>query len=279
MFKPDILVTGATGLIGRWLVPQLSSQGKNVAVLIRNAAKRSQEYKEWIGLQNGNPAIVEFFEFDLTVPDNSLLNLDISQVQDVYHLAARYQFGLNKHEVRKTNVLGSLSFLQWCNQIPNLSRFIFVTGYLAATHAKNIQRLDINEQQKAIENQYRRTGAYEASKIEENIALQKRAKSLNIPYTIINPSAIIGDSKTGQTTQFIGPSDLVADLFFGKLPALVGGPDIFVPLVSVDFVARFMAQITKFPQSASQSYWLLDQTTPNLPQLVKSIANHMGVPF
>jgi len=60
MFKPDILVTGATGLIGRWLVPQLSSQGKKIAVLIRNAAKRSQEYKEWIGLQNGNPANESF---------------------------------------------------------------------------------------------------------------------------------------------------------------------------------------------------------------------------
>ncbi|MCF6328070.1 MAG: SDR family oxidoreductase, partial [Devosiaceae bacterium] len=276
MFKPDILVTGATGLIDRWLVPQLSSQGKSVAVLIRNADQRANEYKHWINQQHGNPANVEFFEFDLTAPDNTLLNLDISEVQDVYHLAARYQFGLNKHEARKTNVVGSLSFLQWCKQIPNLSRFVFVTGYLAATHAKNIQRLNKNKQQQAIENQYKTTGAYEASKVEENIALQERAKSLNIPYTIINPSAIVGDSKTGQTNQFIGPSDLVADLFFGKLPALVGGPDIFVPLVSVDFVARFMAQITQFPQSASQSYWLLDQATPNLPQLVKSIANHMG---
>ncbi len=279
MFKPDTLITGATGLIGRWLVPQLTEQGKSVAVLIRNASKRSEEYKQWISLQNGNPAKVKFFEFDLTAPDNTLSNLDISQVKDVYHLAARYQFGLNKHEAHKTNVLGSLGFLQWCNQIPNLRRFIFVTGYLAATHAKAIQRLSINDQQKTIENQYKKTGAYEASKIEENIVLQQRARSLNIPYTIINPSAIIGDSKSGHTNQFIGPGDLVADLFYGKLPALVGGADIFIPLVSVDFVAKFMARITQFPQSASQSYWLLDQSTPNLPELVKSIANHLGVSF
>ncbi len=115
--------------------------------------------------------------------------------------------------------------------------------------------------------------------MEENILVQRKAKQLGIPYTIVNLSAISGDSQTGETTQFIGPVELVQNIYSGKRPVLVGGADIFVPLVAVDYVAKLMASIPEQSEAEGQSYWLLDQETPNLPQLGVRIGQYLGVDY
>lgn len=277
--KPDTLVTGATGLIGRWLVPELTRQGRSVMVLMRNSASRAQAYIHWVEAHGGDSSRISFHDLDLSADELGLINIDLTEIKDVYHLAARYEFGLDRAQAREVTVLGSLRLLQWCQNLPALRRFVFITGYLAAANADKIRRNPQQEWESLIEKHYRKSGAYEASKVEENILLQQKAKKLGIPYTVINPSAVSGDSKTGETTQLIGPCELVRDIYFGKLPALVGGRDIHVPLVPVDYVSKFMALIPELPESEGKSYWLLDQTTPNLPELVAMIGTHFGVSY
>lgn len=274
---PDTLLTGATGLIGRWLVPELTRRKRNVLILIRNADQRAEGYKEWVRKHGGDPTRLSFHEFDMNATDPGLDRIDVSAVRDVYHLAARYEFGLSKNVARDISVLGSLRLLRWSRNVPNLRRFVFITGYLAAAHAQTILKAPASRHQAMIDKHYRDAGAYEASKVEENVQVQKEARKLGIPYCIVNPSAVIGDSATGETTQYIGPGDMVRDLYFGKLPALVGRPDIFVPLVTVDYVARFMARLPELPETDQQSYWLLDQATPRLHDLLARIAGHLGV--
>ena len=48
------LVTGATGLIGRWLVPELTRLGRDVVALVRNADSRRAEYTDWIACHGGD---------------------------------------------------------------------------------------------------------------------------------------------------------------------------------------------------------------------------------
>ncbi len=277
--RPDTIVTGATGLVGRWLVPQLTRRNRQVMVLIRESTLRADAYRRWVETHGGNPQNLSFHDLEMDQDDLGLTDIDTSKLRDIYHLAARYEFGLTRNEARKTAVLGSLRLLDWCQSVPKLRRFVFITGYLAATHAETIRQAPVAYQQKLIDKQYRKCGAYEASKVEENILVQRKAKQLGIPYTIVNPSAISGDSQTGETTQFIGPAELVRDIYFGKLPALVGGADIFVPLVAVDYVAKFMAAIPDYSEAEGRSYWLLDQTTPNLPGLVAQIGRYLGVDY
>ncbi len=276
---PDVIVTGATGFIGRWLVPELTRLGRTVLVLIRNAERKSEDYRNWVQEHGGEPASLVFAEYDLTDSDIFALGPDLSSVQDVFHLAARYEFGLSKQAARQVSVSGSLSLLRQVSELPRLRRFVLVTGYLAGVHAKHIRSLPPGAAAKAIETCYRRKGAYEAAKIEENIALVDEAAKLSVPYTVINPSAVIGDSRSGETTQFIGPGDMVRDLYLGRLPALVGNRNTFVPLVTVDDVARFMARVPDHPEAEGQSYWLLDQDTPKLPDLVELFADHLGLPI
>ncbi|OUS29969.1 hypothetical protein A9Q99_07880 [Gammaproteobacteria bacterium 45_16_T64] len=277
MFKADTVVTGATGLIGRWLVPELTRLERNVLVLIRNAEARESGYRQWVQDQGGDPERIQVQELDLFVDDLGVSELDISQIKDVYHLAARYEFGLAHSDARQTNVVGSLRVLKWSSAMPLLRRFVFVTGYLGAVHANEITSVPASQQQELIDKHYKLHGGYEASKVEENILLQREASLLGVPVTVINPSAVIGDSVTGETTQYLGPSDLVRDLYFGKLPALVGGDDLFLPMVAVDYVAQFIARVTEYSEAENCSYWLLDQETPKLHRLIADMALHLGV--
>ena len=65
-------------------------------------------------------------------------------------------------------------------------------------------------------------------------------------------------------------ASVVEDLWNGRLPALPGSRDVFVPIVTVDYFSRFLAEMPTAPQG--EDYWVLDDTTPNLPKLVKTVA-------
>ena len=277
--KPiDTIVTGATGLIGRWLVPELTRKNRHVLVLIRNAVSREDEYRNWVQNHGGDPALISFCEYEAEDPTKHISDLEVASVRDVYHLAARYEFGLSKTEARRMMVEGSRKFFGWCADLTSLRRFVLITGYLGHVHAKEILAASPSKRSKMVAQSYRQRGAYETAKVEENLVLTEEAKRLGIPLTVINPSAVIGDSMTGETTQFIGPSDMARDLFRGKLPALVGTKSTFVPLVTVDYVARFMAGVPDYPETAGQSYTLLDQKTPFLPDLIRKFGQHFDVP-
>ena len=275
--SPDVLVTGATGLIGRWLVPELTRLGHVVLVALRQANTRAEAYRRWVADHGGDPERLVFHEVDLDRDDLGLPQRAGESVRDVFHLAARYEFGMSREEARRVNVHGSLRVLRWAAERPALRRYVLVSGYRVAAPEviAEVGPGPLNDAKR--DDLYQRLGAYEASKFEEHLTVQDEAKKLGVPLSLVNPASVIGDSETGETTQFIGLTSTIRDLFNGKMPAMAGGPDIFVPVITVDYVARFMARLPEYPDAAGGSYWLLDQRTPNLPELVRWVAEHAGV--
>ncbi len=273
----DVLVTGATGLIGRWLVPELTRLGHVVLIAIRKANARSEAYRRWVAEHGGEPERLVFHEVDLDRGDLGLPPGAGEGVRDVFHLAGRYEFGMSREEAHRINVDGSLRVLRWAAERPALRRYVLVSGYRVAAPEVIAEAgpgpLDDTKR----DGLYRRLGAYEASKFEEHLTVRDESKRLGVPLSLVNPASVIGDSETGETTQFIGLTSTIRDLFNGKMPAMAGGPDIFVPVVTVDYLARFMARLPEYPDAAGGSYWLLDQRTPNLPELVRWVANYAGV--
>jgi pimeloyl-ACP methyl ester carboxylesterase len=147
------------------------------------------------------------------------------------------------------------------------SRLVHVSGYRVGGHGT--RALD--------ESAYTRLGAYEASKIEADIVVQATAEALGVPFTIVNPSTVSGVSSTGEADQVIGLATSLRDLWRGDLAALPGNGDTFVPVVTVDHLARFMALVPTVPEAAGRSYWLLDDDTPALPDLLSAIGRHYQV--
>jgi len=85
------LVTGATGLIGRWLIPELTRLDRDVVALVRRAGERRAELLAWVGNHGGVPARVTVIEGDLAAPG---LGLDeegrrlVGSSRDVFHAGA-----------------------------------------------------------------------------------------------------------------------------------------------------------------------------------------------
>jgi pimeloyl-ACP methyl ester carboxylesterase len=93
----------------------------------------------------------------------------------------------------------------------------------------------------------------------------------------VNPSTVIGHSTTGEAGQYIGLADLVRNLWTGRLPALAGTSRTFVPVVTVDHLARFTAAIPEHDPEPGGVHCVLDEDTPDLPELVRLLAGHLGV--
>ncbi len=125
--------------------------------------------------------------------------------------------------------------------------------------------------------EYARLGAYEPSKVESDAVVQSTALQLGVPLTVANPSTVIGDSVTGESDQFLGLATTVLDVIAGKLRAVPGGSSTFVPVVAVDYLARFMVLLPTVEESRGKSYWVLDDDTPTLPVLLRLIADHHDV--
>ncbi|MFE7550812.1 alpha/beta fold hydrolase [Streptomyces gardneri] len=242
----DAIVFGATGFIGRSLVAELLTRGLRVA-----AAVRKDTLTPWLTSQGVDTAGLEIVTADITRPLSGL-----PEARVVYNAAARFAFGLGAEEARATNVTGALHVLEWAAALPGLRRLVHISGYRVSAADGPAD--------------YAALGAYEASKSEADLAVRTRARELGVPLTIANPSTVIGPG------QYVGLASLVEDLWRGRLPALPGSRDTFLPITTIDYFARFLAEVPSAP--AGEHYWVLDDSTPLLPDLIRTIAEHTGAP-
>ncbi|UBU08301.1 alpha/beta fold hydrolase [Nonomuraea gerenzanensis] len=248
--ESDSIVFGASGLIGRYLVAELLRRGHGVAAAVRGDGAG---LTAWLAGQDVPVDGLAVVRADITEPGLGLPG-GLKEIRDVYNCAGRYAFGMSAEEARATNVTGALHVLDWAANRPRLRRMVHVSGY----RVSSVDGLP----------DYRRLGAYEASKVEADAAVRARARELGLPLSIANPATVLGPG------QFVGLASVVADLWRGRLPAVPGGREVFVPVVDAGYLAAFLARMPEFEEGA---YWVLDDGTPVLPELVGLLAGHLGV--
>ncbi|WP_165977959.1 alpha/beta fold hydrolase, partial [Nonomuraea diastatica] len=283
MTAPDTLIFGATGFLGRWTVLHLLDQGRTVAAVVREPARNhlttstENKLRDWLRDHGMPTERLTVLSGDLTGgPGVGLSPADderLAGVRDVFNTAAIYRFGLRREEARMVNVEGALNVLRWAATRPLLRRLVHVTGYRVGLDPH--PRYPLPEAELA--QLYRGKGAYEGSKIEGDAAVRVVAAQLGTPLTVVNPSSVIGHSLTGEAGQYIGLAELVRDLWQGRLPAVPGTARTFVPVVAVDHFARFMASIPEHDPEPGGLHWVLDENTPDLPDMLRLLAGHLGV--
>ncbi|WP_406675087.1 alpha/beta fold hydrolase [Nonomuraea sp. N2-4H] len=254
--SPDSIVFGAAGFIGRAVVAELLRRGNRVAAAVRGNPDRLTPWLDGEGVPLGGLSVVRA---DITTSGLGLPPTGLDGVRDVYNCAARFAFGLSVEEARAANVTGALNVLDWAAERAGLRRVVHISGYRVSPGPGGEQP------------DYRREGAYEASKKEGDTAIRARAAERGIPLTIANPSTAIGPG------QFLGLASMVSDLWHGRLPAVPGGREVFVPVVDVRYLAAFMTRLPEHEETAGRAYWILDDRTPVLPDLIALLARHMGV--
>ncbi|HLT62249.1 MAG TPA: alpha/beta fold hydrolase, partial [Microlunatus sp.] len=152
-------------------------------------------------------------------------------------------------------------------------RLVHVSGYRVAGQAP----ATVPWSDQLVREAYHRHRPYEASKVEADALVRARARRLGVPLIMVNPGVVTGDSRTGESDQGIGLAASLADLWHGRLPALPGDARTFVPIVSVDHLARFMITLVEPGPRPESDYWVLDDATPPLPDLLSRVAEHYRV--
>jgi pimeloyl-ACP methyl ester carboxylesterase/nucleoside-diphosphate-sugar epimerase len=272
--RPDSLVTGATGFIGRWLVATLTRRGARVAALVRDGAPRGPELARFIDELGGDSARLTVIDGDLEADDLGITDPgQLGAIRDVYHLAARMELGMKPEVARSVNAAGTDRVLRWAATRPRLGKVVYLGGYRVEAMPGWLEDAPVPLPDRIRRRLYGRYGAYEASKLEAHVIARALGAELGLPMAIVNPSGVIGDSRTGMTTQVEGLGETVGRLWRGKLPALAGSRETFVPVIAVDVLADLIASAE--PEHGELT--ALDPATPNLPELVGQIAAHAGI--
>jgi dihydroflavonol-4-reductase len=172
----SVLVTGATGFLGRHLVKDLCQKGFDVSILARESSNLEPF---------GNLGIKVFYG-DIT--DRLALLQATKNQSHVYHLAGFIAYKrTDRQKMEKINVEGTANVLDACitnnvNKVLHLSSVVTVGA--------NFQPEPLNENSPYTLSKYN-LGYFETKRKAEQLALQAY-KNDQLPVYIINPSTIYG---------------------------------------------------------------------------------------
>lgn len=282
-----ILMTGITGLIGRWTAAALTSKGAKIIAPLRNADRRAKDLSDWISDHGGNPDHLTLVEGDLATEnflDQAPLHEHLKDITHIYSFAAAMDWGLSPKLAKRVNASAVQELLDWAKTQDALQRFVHISGYLVTSprhrEAINFDPVALAQStkhpKKLLRRLYKKVGAYEASKIEADFHVRKAASD-GLPTTILNPATVIGASDTGEAHQVFGIEGLIDGLKRGTLSAVPGTPQAWTPLVTIDYVAAFASKVPLSETEPSADYVLLNQGTPTLKNMVGIIADELNL--
>lgn len=202
-----ILLTGSTGLLGRYLLRDLLARGQALAVVARRSPSASarvrldtilRSWESSLGRLLPRPVVLEG---DLADPnlglDAAALDWVAGHCRTVVHNAANIRFHAESPdgEPWRSNVAGTRHVLDVCRSAGLRSLVHVSTAYVCGLRAGRVleNELDVGQTM---------GNDYECSKVTAE-RMVREAPFLDAP-TILRPAIIVGDSQTGYTATFHG---------------------------------------------------------------------------
>lgn len=270
-----VLITGATGFIGRHLCAHLTSKHQPVLALMRKPEKLA-ELRQQVSMLGGKGELVETIAGDLDAPGLGLTTALPDDIRAIVHLGARFAWGMDPAVARKTNVEGSLAATKLAQKLG--ARMVYISGFMLENSA-HLERLGIQLNDLSAthwDQVYRRAGSYEASKLEGALKSREYASTSGMDWVEVQPATLTGSSITGEldTTQPL--FQLIDNLNHGRLALIPGSPEHWLPLVSVDTLVRVITAAIIAP-NPPERILALDPATPNLKGLLALMADTLGI--
>lgn len=224
-----IFLTGATGLVGRLLLQHLTEQNPHrtiIALAHSLLAVPQQPNTCWITGDISEPG--------LGLPKDLYSQL-CESVETIIHCAASTKFTLPLYSSRKVNLHGTENMLALARRTKRLKRLLHVsTVYIAGRKSGELQETEFTSPEGWF-------SFYEQSKFEAEKWIVDTAHDL--PWTIVRPSTIVGNSRTGTISQFNYFHQLLRLVPSSPLPVIPGTPDAPVDMVADDWVVEGLAAI------------------------------------
>ena len=191
-----ILVTGATGILGRVIVLELLKRGKTVRVAKRKSSNL-EEVKNSFGFYTENPT--EFFNkiewINVDFEDIYSLQKALVGVEEVYHCAAKVSFHPNdEKKMYHTNIEGTTQLLYACEN-SSVKKFLFVSSIAVLDGFNENGELD----ESSDFNPKIDHSAYAISKHFAEMEVW-RASAEGLNTVIVNPGLIIGSGNWNESS-------------------------------------------------------------------------------
>ena len=282
------LLTGATGLVGRYLVRDLLLNGHELAVVVRPSRRQSprdrmeeilQHWERELGRQLPRPIVLsgDITEagFGLSAEDTAWVRQNCSTI---IHSAAILEFyGKDRAaEPWRTNLNGTQNMINLCRDLEIHDIHYVSTAYVAGYQDSRVMEgsLDVGQ---TFRNDYE-----ESKFMAESLV---RAVDFADHVTVYRPAVIAGDSRTGYTNTYHGIY-LYLRLMALMIPTLPEGPDgkRYTPIrmrmtgderrniIPVEWVSAVMCRLFETPEARGLTYHI----APEKPISSREIIEYCG---
>jgi nucleoside-diphosphate-sugar epimerase len=170
---------------------------------------------------------------------------------------------------RRVNVGGTRTVLELARDATRLERIVhWSTAMVSGDRRGTFYEEDLDAGQK-FHNVYERT-KYDAEKL-------MRAAMRQLPITILRPSIIVGDSRTGEIDKLDGPyylMVLIATNASGLRLPLLGRGDAPLHLVPIDYVIEAAYRLGRAETAAGKTFHIVDPQPMSARAVFEGVAAH-----
>lgn len=222
-------------------------------------------------------ARVQLLEGDVTALDLGLSGSEYmalaEEVSRIHHCAAATYLGVERTAAERLNVEGVREVLELARSAPRLERLIHWSSALVAGSRRGIVRED-----ELLPSAFR--NVVEETRFRGE-SLVRAAMGKGMPATVLRPSIVVGDSKTGEIDRLEGPYLLVLLMLSTppdlRLP-LPARAEIPLNLVPIDYVVDAGCAIASDPRSVGRTFHLVDPRPATARAVFSRIAAALGRP-
>jgi nucleoside-diphosphate-sugar epimerase len=243
-----VLVTGATGFTGGYLVRSLVGDGQPVRVIVRSRSKAASL-----------PPGVDVREADITHP--AAVAKAMEGVGTVYHLAAAYREASHRDEgYRQINVGATRNLLESASTA-GVERFVHCSTVGVHGHVTHPPADETTA--------FSPADAYQRSKLEAELLALSYARDRGLPVTVARPTAIYGPADTRLLKMF----RMIANGTF----VMLGKRDIYYHMVFVDDLVTGLRLLGTHPAAVGEVFILGGDRYYLLKTIAGMIADLLGV--
>ena len=266
----SLLITGATGFIGKGLMLELTDYTGDIFVLVREHSlkKAIQMFSEM--------KKVKFIVGDITHISvlSDYRDLDIlSQVQKVIHVGGGYDIEMNTETAYVKNVIGTQNVISLSKKLPNLNEFHLVSSFSVVGTNKDYATGDEFAETTDI------LSPYAESKKTSEMMTRKAFENSTIKLVIYRPGIVIANID-GELEKIDGPyyflqNILKAEKILKYLPQQLitmypFDEKAFLPLISLKSVTSFISKKIGENQVAnSASYFIVSEKNKSIRQIME----------
>ena len=269
----NYFVTGATGFIGKQLLPLLLERDGEVAILVRPGSRA--RFASLLERYDPEGKRLRAVYGDIAKEKCDLSDADRKSLHGAvfFHLAAVYDLTASAEVAERSNILGTSNVVAVANEC-GAACLHYVSSIAVAGRFKGEFTEAMFDQGQELDHPYFQT-KFEAEKI-----VREDAK---VPIRIYRPGIVIGSSETGEADRIDGPYyafkliQKMRDAFPQWMPFVgpEGGP---LNLVPVDFVAKAMDHIAHQPELDGRTFHLVDSNPLSLGDTLNTFCRAAHAP-